>query len=558
MNYVFTEDNGNLVEYDYPTLSNKIDRSNILDTIRSLYEINGKSVSVTMVSGFSDVFEIVFDESLTTEYIIAKATTPGGRQGLVDEQRIQINGSSFHYLFRKGEEGFNTAVLGFYQYFDKLVVTAWKSVNSSSTNPISKQIKVGCISEALTSGFCQQKLRNQDAYYCAFLPGFYNFYMKYKIDIHSTSLNSILSTGEMALSNLSSYYDKYPRQLIYFGAPGTGKSNRIEEKRLELLKECEKNYERVTFHPDYSYAHFVGTYKPVPKEGDDSVITYKYVPGPFLRTFVNAKKNPDKPYLLIIEEINRVNCSAVFGDVFQLLDRKDNVSEYPIQTSEDMRKYFADELGGESLDYSEIRIPNNMFIWATMNSADQGVFPMDTAFKRRWNFEYISIDENEEKINVGPVNVGENDNARSVKWNDLRKYINKFLLNNCHVNEDKLLGPFFINPNDLEQDKFIDAFKNKVLMYLFDDAAKHKRADIFSGAKEPKLFSSILSDFDKKGVLIFDTKIHSSFSNQSTEDNTDSNNPSNTSSNNTEVSNNIENVVNSNENQSDDVITDGE
>ena len=277
---------------------------------------------------------------------------------------------------------------------------------------------------------------------------------------------------------------------IIFGAPGTGKSFRLNREAAELLIGNEGNYERVTFHPDYSYANFVGTYKPVMvtihsddqpddetrvvlkelKDEDntpqqkysilydkfkgqfpelpilmgiatgkhidvvnkypDSVtyesetgialrkyvrliddeakqsadISYEYVPGPFMRVYVKAMKsaqsdNP-QPYLLIIEEINRANVAAVFGDIFQLLDRVDNVSEYPIQASEDIRKYLAKELGGNPDDWSSIRIPDNMFIWATMNSADQGVFPMDTAFKRRWDFTYLGIDDNDEEIRL--------------------------------------------------------------------------------------------------------------------------------------------------------------
>ncbi|MBS4761155.1 AAA family ATPase [Carnobacteriaceae bacterium zg-ZUI252] len=309
-----------------------------------------------------------------------------------------------------------------------------------------------------------------------------------------------------------------PRQLIYFGAPGTGKSKAIEDVDMpNLLGSLADNYERVTFHPDYSYAHFVGTYKPVPKESDDSVITYKYVPGPFLRTFVKAVQsinngNPE-PYLLIIEEINRSNVAAVFGDVFQLLDRKDNVSEYPIQTSEDMRKYLAEELGGNSSDYDKIKIPDNMFIWATMNSADQGVFPMDTAFKRRWDFKYISVNDGQDIIADYTFTLGQGSNERVVNWNQLRVELNNFLIEECRVNEDKLLGPFFIKPSTLckGNEEFKEAFKNKILMYLFDDAAKSKKQDLFRGCSNPKLFSAVLEEFDNKGVLIFDNSISDLF-----------------------------------------------
>ena len=326
----------------------------------------------------------------------------------------------------------------------------------------------------------------------------------------------------------------YARNRILFGAPGTGKSHRLKEdlcrnkenEKLEkgmyegLLVGCENNYERVTFHPDYSYANFVGTYKPIPARDEfgKDVITYKYVPGPFMRSYVKALKsklsaNP-KPIVIIIEEINRANVAAVFGDIFQLLDRKsDNTSEYPIQASEDIKKYLADELGGEPDDYQEIKLPENLFIWATMNSADQGVFPMDTAFKRRWDFTYLGIDENEEGIEKFEVILGKENNQRKVNWNKLRKAINK-KLSDFKINEDKLIGPYFISKNVLEDsDKFIKTFKNKVIMYLFDDAAKHKRSLLFENVTDSNIYSEVYNNFEDRGVFIFSSDISNHFKN---------------------------------------------
>ena len=315
------------------------------------------------------------------------------------------------------------------------------------------------------------------------------------------------------------YQSEFPRNRILFGAPGT--LNR--EKDLLLADGGE--YERVTFHPDYSYANFVGTYKPVPcKDSDDKdAITYSYVPGPFMRTYVkalqNSKTDTPKPFLLVIEEINRANVAAVFGDVFQLLDRGDDeVSEYPIQASEDIKKYLAGELGGNPDDYSEIRLPDNMFIWATMNSADQGVFPMDTAFKRRWDFTYLDIDDSEAGIVGKKVVLGQGDYRRIVEWNALRKAINNELLT-YKVNEDKLMGPYFISKKNLPEGEMIDPavftriFKNKVIMYLFDDAAKQKRITLFGGCDEKakNQYSKICREFDAKGVYIFCEGISSQF-----------------------------------------------
>lgn len=402
------------------------------------------------------------------------------------------------------------------------------------------------------------------------------------------------------------YESPFSRNRILFGAPGTGKSFTINSDRVELLGEGnEEDYERVTFHPDYSYANFVGTYKPVmvddsaeiislasEKEvlailtdetksaqekydllydrfkgdgltrlslllglytdesfktrkadgsdaaNDNSVernhgrairpyvnlskptngkkdISYEYVPGPFMRMYVKALKNSRtdniKPFLLIIEEINRANVAAVFGDIFQLLDRGDDfVSEYPIQATEDIKKYLAKELGGNPDDYNKIKIPDNMFIWATMNSADQGVFPMDTAFKRRWDFTYLGIDDNDQDLQGKYVYLAD-DKSPKVEWNKLRKAINNFLAKE-KINEDKQLGPYFISrsivvPKDSEEidrGRFINTFKNKVIMYLFEDAAKQKRPRLFEGCfQNSSRYSEICREFEAKGIGIF-------------------------------------------------------
>lgn len=312
------------------------------------------------------------------------------------------------------------------------------------------------------------------------------------------------------------------RNRIVFGAPGTGKSYKLKANCEDLLKGTNGSYERVTFHPDYSYSQFVGTYKPV--MGVDEKIRYDFVPGPFMRVYVEALKsgrteNP-QPHLLLIEEINRAKVAAVFGDVFQLLDRDDDgVSEYEIQASEDIRKYLAKQLGGTPDNYQKIRIPNNMFIWSTMNSADQGVFPMDTAFKRRWNFEYLGINENEEKISgIGKIELAGSDEP--IEWNILRRAINaKMSSDQFKINEDKLMGPFFLskkviasdeNGMIVDTDKFVAAFKSKVIMYLYEDAVKQGKHRFFDGCDNSK-YSSVCDAFDEIGMGIFGSNFKENF-----------------------------------------------
>lgn len=322
------------------------------------------------------------------------------------------------------------------------------------------------------------------------------------------------------------------RNKIVFGAPGTGKSYLIN-KEMKALIGNDGVFERVTFHPDYSYSHFVGTYKPVTNQNQnrEDVISYEYVPGPFMRILTKALKNGMSdnvsPHLLIIEEINRANAAAVFGEIFQLLDRnKKHVSDYEIEPTEDMKKYLSKELGVGINDIPPLKLPDNLFIWSTMNSADQGVFPLDTAFKRRWEFHYIDTDNEEHLLSGKYVILGEGTHARRVEWNRLRKEINDILSTSLKVNEDKLIGTFFISKHivvpesgdEINSDKFKRIFKNKVIMYLFEDAARHKGSTLFEGCENTTRYSNICREFDKRGVEIFGRSLSEKFPKISSDD----------------------------------------
>lgn len=340
-----------------------------------------------------------------------------------------------------------------------------------------------------------------------------------------------------------------PRNLIVFGAPGTGKSHKLNNEacshknaagedvdgRFENANRSESRYERVTFYPTYSYAQFVGTYKPVMKPVIDDngqpiinaqgnpkeEIAYEFVPGPFLRVLVKALNEvPDadgkkKDWCLVIEEINRANAAAVFGDVFQLLDRGDDgVSEYLIASSEDVKKFLVGdkgltEAGKNTLraltgsdDLKSLKIPANMYIWATMNSADQGVFPMDTAFKRRWAFEYLGLDNGVGEDGEDNWMIGMKGNKFTYKWEDFRRYVNR-LLALAKVNEDKLMGPFFMTkPANGTIDK--DEFESKVLMYLWEDAGKMCRRQLFG---DISTYSELIDEWEEKGIEIFSSNL---------------------------------------------------
>ena len=310
------------------------------------------------------------------------------------------------------------------------------------------------------------------------------------------------------------------RNRIIYGAPGTGKSY-VLNKEAEQYFDSDKQA-RITFTPNYSFQQFIGAYKPTPIYKDlnnsnikfyeennksqleiqrEPIINYSFVPGIFIKMLIKAIKNPLDNYLILIEEINRANVSAVFGAVFQLLDRdNDHESEYSVEFNTDVTTYLISKNILKNND-SKIKIPSNLFLWSTMNNADQGVLPLDSAFKRRWSFEYISLNKNEEKISSWIINFGHDADGKSIcyKWNTFRKEINNILKDN-DINEDKLLGPFFMSENHLKNHA---AVSNKLLLYLKEDVLKHKSNCLFDSPI--KSFGDLMDKYEKDASSIFDS-----------------------------------------------------
>jgi len=265
--------------------------------------------------------------------------------------------------------------------------------------------------------------------------------------------------------NTSNYYYKSdtPLQKIWFGTPGSGKSYTvkkfIEDRNGEMI--------RTTFHPDSDYATFVGSYKPVKK---DNGLTYEFVPQAFTEAYVAAwkefGKDSRKGIFLVIEEINRGNCAQIFGDLFQLLDRGvDGMSEYPVKADKDLCKYLeSDEalgVGHPGIAGGNLRLPANLHIYATMNTSDQSLFPMDSAFKRRWDWEYVPIDlkcpESQFRITIGDT---------VYSWAAFLEKANE-RIHRLSDSEDKQMGNFFI-----KRDVDVDEFKSKVMFYLWSEVCK--------------------------------------------------------------------------------------
>lgn len=294
-------------------------------------------------------------------------------------------------------------------------------------------------------------------------------------------------------------------QQIYYGAPGTGKSKTIKDLTFG------ESVIRTTFHPDSDYASFVGTYKPITEEVTlrdcygkkvideetnevvkEERIAYKFIPQAFLEAYVEAwkKLGSSKKQFLIIEEINRGNCAQIFGDLFQLLDRNEyGFSDYPIVADKDMQKYLEKEFAGwEITNKDEINqlygeanmvnlimkgerlvLPSNLYIWATMNTSDQSLFPIDSAFKRRWDWKYVSISEGRDKETNAPLNWYINTGDKQYNWWSFISKVNK-LIGSLTNSEDKKLGYFFCKAKDGEIDA--DLFVSKVIFYLWNDVFK--------------------------------------------------------------------------------------
>ena len=303
------------------------------------------------------------------------------------------------------------------------------------------------------------------------------------------------------------------RQVIYYGAPGTGKSHKIKE----ILGECKgcptdkkvpkENIFRTTFHPDSDYSTFVGAYKPTRgkkplyglngsttvrmQEGgnplNEETITYNFIPQAFLNAYIRSYQTTENVYL-IIEEINRGNCAQIFGDLFQLLDRdEEGKSEYTIKADTDLKAYLEETLGtdNEGIKDGEICLPSNLYIYATMNTSDQSLFPIDSAFKRRWDWKYEPI---KYKNTDWVIDI----NGEKFSWVSFQRIVNSRILASTN-SEDKMLGDFFVNPHDKTiTDKL---FLNKILFYLWNDVCKDGEGEIFKTSEEKEVsFSELYGD----------------------------------------------------------------
>ena len=338
--------------------------------------------------------------------------------------------------------------------------------------------------------------------------------------------------------------DFAPRQIIYYGAPGTGKSHTIKKEEDEGKITCI----RTTFHPDSDYATFVGCYKPHKIEGTND-LTYEFVEQAFLEAYKQAWMNPKEEIALVIEEINRGNCAQVFGDIFQLLDRSDDGwSTYPIKADTDIAEHLKelhipgyaatmklrfglDKEGNDRyLDrdwFGFMALPPNMSILATMNTSDQSLFPIDSAFKRRWDWKYIKIKKGKDKngkelgwniqiedANGEPVKIIKEE-TKLPWWNFIQK-VNEIIAS-MTSSADKQLGYFFCKPskkaNETDEKPTIitaDTLVGKVIFYLWNDVFKDygfEDASLFTyqeekNGKKTEKDLAFADFYDEEGELV--------------------------------------------------------
>lgn len=283
--------------------------------------------------------------------------------------------------------------------------------------------------------------------------------------------------------------------ILLYGVPGCGKSFYVEKHYESKVEEGFTI--RVVFHPDYTYSDFVGQVMPILKtipneQGEDEKkLQYEFVPGPFTQILHTAYLEPEKQCLLIIEELNRGNAPAIFGEIFQLLDRNDNgESKYGIYNADiakyaytDLTKY--DGWQEEAVAKESIKLPPNLTIVATMNTSDQNVFTMDTAFQRRWQMKHIPNRFTGESLDEKTINhVAKHLPNSEISWGVFAQTINK-KMHTANLGfggtEDKSLGVYFATDNDLD---YAERFAEKVLKYLWDDAFKLGRKELFNDCSQ--------------------------------------------------------------------------
>jgi hypothetical protein len=397
------------------------------------------------------------------------------------EKRIQLTeGFEFHADdFRRQHTGTDRCLLlGMYMADpENPIIVAWDSLNYlDHKTPTSCYASIDLVANAFKYGFSREV--NALGYVvCAFRPDFMLYFVGNMAQMLSASglepLQDQPDAAEGIEDDLPLKEEVYSDHLvtggtniILYGAPGTGKSYEVDRLSKDGL------VIRTSFYDTTEFSDFLGSIK---LKEDGERVSYGFSPGPFSEALITALRNPEKKVYLVIEEINRGKAAAIFGDIFILLDRSpDGRSIYGIAPpSREFRKWLSSEVGEE---VEQVRIPPNLWLLATMNSADQGVYFLDTAFRRRWNQRYQPIDFSVcPEINLKVVH--STGTTVDVLWQAFGIALNHILSNELHLPEDRLLGPWFISGSDMDG---IGTVPSKLLIYLWDDILRHSgRSAVF-------------------------------------------------------------------------------
>ena len=394
-------------------------------------------------------------------------------------------------------------ILGFYVYENKdslsdTIIVAWP-IEEEKNYPANPSLRVNMrtdIQVAKNTGYYVDKVTGKNL--VVFRPEFiYHYIENYKNLQYSNVLT--VHQGESVGVNASESDNQNERlitgcNVLLYGVPGSGKSWTIEHEYCKPGSIAE----RLVFHPDYTYSDFIGQI--LPAVAEDGQVSYKFTPGPFTNILREAYNNPGKEYILIIEEINRGNAPAIFGEVFQLLDRKVEIRDidddgYPIGTSEYgiTNMNIAEEMYGKERKTDKVRIPSNLSIIGTMNTSDQNVFTLDTAFQRRWDMRLIENDF----ANVDPTLADAEILDTTVTWRNFCVEINKIVVGNSArmtSAEDKRIGAYFVHLRDLKFNdamgdlKVYDALRKKESKGILTDDEKTQIAIIRDAIRQNRKF----------------------------------------------------------------------
>lgn len=406
-----------------------------------------------------------------------------------EEKKIQLGSDNDPRTHKE-----DAIILGFYVYEHKhdlkdVIVVAWP-VEEGKNYPGNPSLRVNMrtnIQVAKNTGYYVDTVTGKNL--VAFRPEFIYYYIENHKNLHYHIPDSLPNVDIKEKGTLS------PSNILLYGVPGCGKSYYVEQNYESKVQEGFTI--RVVFHPDYTYSDFVGQLMPVLKEvpnaqeeeKKEEKLQYEFVPGPFTKIIKTAYAEPEQKCLLIIEELNRGNAPAIFGEIFQLLDRKDDgESKYGIYNADIAEKVYGDK-------NKSIKLPPNLTIVATMNTSDQNVFTMDTAFQRRWQMKHIPNRFTGDSLDDKTIkHVAKHLPNSDISWGVFAQTVNK-KMHTANLGfggtDDKSLGVYFATDNDLDD---AERFAEKVLKYLWDDAFKLGRQALFSNCSEG--LSSVIEAYE--------------------------------------------------------------